>query len=1125
MKRLALLIIAVVFGCGFSCQNPASQLQITTQTLPSADLGVAYIAKFEAAGGLPPYVWSVAAGALPPGLELNAGGELAGVPLQSGVYDFAVRVADSASGHALLLINIEAHPIDPARLHPALLKVSLQTPRPCRKGPKTADSVGTVITGCGGGEIQGGVTLTIQGAAPTISGVSPDFGPTTGGTAITISGTNFQTGATVTVGGGSCGSVVVVTANQITCVTPAGSAGLADIVVTNPDLGTVLRASAFDYGASSPPEPSGPPLAANNTSACGGSPLQAYCSASFPGMTDTTDSGVATALFNPPPGNVSKINIHNYLPAGTVALVHLMGWFTQATSGDHIQTKYASNNTATVTGQMTDIESRGWDGVVIDWYSQLDSTVDGFTKKVRDNLAASGLMKFAIMEDQGAVFHSGDHNCAPGDHACIVSAWETDLCYANANYFTSPAYLNINPSTQQKVASGHPTVFTFPPSAGWDTTDLSTVETFAQNLALNCTGTGAGINNGPVNFINQDSAGFSAPWDGAFSWVSTSTYSLTNQFLIDGASGNYHEAFYSDCNTNSSKICVGSAKKGFNDTRASWGLDRVVDQECAQTWITTLGKTSSYSGAHLFLQGVTWNDYEEGTEIESGIDNCYSVNTISLVGSTLGYSAATSNSTYAAAPSGVPTNGTVDNWTIWGCVAGTNNCSDWAHEPPSTLSLDLSTLTIPSGTYDVYVQLVGKNSIFNHLSPNHVSYTSAAPTSCSGPFSESSQEPITCVPHAGTIADHRLPADVMSHLYAGGDAIAQQSLLACAPGRCTATMTLAHSGSQNDINGVPRYYGNASDPAYYFSTGNTPISPYNALGTGNAFHAPNRAQTSGASSEHYFEVWDQVQNKYFFLYKYTAATGSSTYVFPACSSTSLTAPCNSGAPASDVSKNARNEAKPYGVLLGNGFASIGLLPDFGLIRVQELIQGHIYHPLYLNVLCEANNPSNPAAAAVVFPDTGTFAAQSCSHVSGATNVSTPPPGGALIFLDYTDAQLATLAGMLPAWQYPIIEALTHYGGYVGDTGNPLHPSRMESDDAYNTAGITNPLWGWLNGQAGLNAGCGTGTTQCNLDWSNLNRGGSCTDSSVCIIANHIHMADPCIAKGMAGLSAGAGACF
>lgn len=82
--------------------------------------------------------------------------------------------------------------------------------------------------------------------APTIDDVSPATGPAGGGTSITITGTGFQSGLTVTVGGATA-TVGTVSATSITATTPAGSAGAKNVVVTNPDSQSVTSAGAFTY--------------------------------------------------------------------------------------------------------------------------------------------------------------------------------------------------------------------------------------------------------------------------------------------------------------------------------------------------------------------------------------------------------------------------------------------------------------------------------------------------------------------------------------------------------------------------------------------------------------------------------------------------------------------------------------------------------------------------------------------------------------------------------------------------------------------------------------------------------------------------------------------------------------
>ena len=88
---------------------------------------------------------------------------------------------------------------------------------------------------------------------PTVTSLSPVSGPAAGSTRVNISGTNFKAGATVTFGGAIASSVTVLSANQITCATPAHIPVAADVVVTNPDsqVGTFLRGFTFESDTAS----------------------------------------------------------------------------------------------------------------------------------------------------------------------------------------------------------------------------------------------------------------------------------------------------------------------------------------------------------------------------------------------------------------------------------------------------------------------------------------------------------------------------------------------------------------------------------------------------------------------------------------------------------------------------------------------------------------------------------------------------------------------------------------------------------------------------------------------------------------------------------------------------------
>lgn len=73
-------------------------LQIATTALSSAQVGMQFREGLTVAGGVQPYHWSVASGALPSGISLNAdNGTLSGTPSQGGQVNFSVRVSDRSS--------------------------------------------------------------------------------------------------------------------------------------------------------------------------------------------------------------------------------------------------------------------------------------------------------------------------------------------------------------------------------------------------------------------------------------------------------------------------------------------------------------------------------------------------------------------------------------------------------------------------------------------------------------------------------------------------------------------------------------------------------------------------------------------------------------------------------------------------------------------------------------------------------------------------------------------------------------------------------------------------------------------------------------------------------------------
>ncbi|OLC55720.1 MAG: hypothetical protein AUH92_01545 [Acidobacteria bacterium 13_1_40CM_4_69_4] len=101
--------------------------------------------------------------------------------------------------------------------------------------------------------VQGDVSLPDiildQALTPAIASIAPNSGPSSGGTAVTILGSNFQMGATVTLKGIDLLNVQVMSSGQINAVTPACPIGpqstVVDLAVSNIGDGSGVLPAAF----------------------------------------------------------------------------------------------------------------------------------------------------------------------------------------------------------------------------------------------------------------------------------------------------------------------------------------------------------------------------------------------------------------------------------------------------------------------------------------------------------------------------------------------------------------------------------------------------------------------------------------------------------------------------------------------------------------------------------------------------------------------------------------------------------------------------------------------------------------------------------------------------------------
>ncbi|WP_196398880.1 IPT/TIG domain-containing protein, partial [Legionella saoudiensis] len=147
-----------------------------------------------------------------------------------------------------------------------------------------------VTNSAGSATLSGGFTYTA--IAPSLTSLSPTTGPVSGNTVITLSGSGFTPGTTVTVGGIAATNVTVVNASTITASTPAYVSGLLTVdVVVNNGVGSATLAGGFTYTAVAPSLSGITPASG---SIAGGTTITLTGSGFVPGMSVTLGGTAAT---------------------------------------------------------------------------------------------------------------------------------------------------------------------------------------------------------------------------------------------------------------------------------------------------------------------------------------------------------------------------------------------------------------------------------------------------------------------------------------------------------------------------------------------------------------------------------------------------------------------------------------------------------------------------------------------------------------------------------------------------------------------------------------------------------------------------------------------------------------
>jgi hypothetical protein len=280
---------------------------------------------------------------------------------------------------------------------------------------------------------------------PTVTNVNPNAGPTSGGTSVVITGTDFLGTTAVSFGSTPATGFTVNSITQITATAPAESAGTVHVTVTTPQ-GTSSTSSSDEYTYTAPPTVTG--VSPNDGPTSGGT------SVTITGTSFTTASAVT---FGSTPATSFTVNSDTQItatsPAESAGTVHITVTNPGGTSATSPSDQFTYVSQPTVTGVSPN-------GGPIAGGTSVTITGTSFTTASAVTFGSTPATSFTVNSDT-QITATSPAESAGTVHITVTNPGGTSTTSSSDQYtyYSRPTVTNVNPNSGSTMG-GNPVIIT-----------------------------------------------------------------------------------------------------------------------------------------------------------------------------------------------------------------------------------------------------------------------------------------------------------------------------------------------------------------------------------------------------------------------------------------------------------------------------------------------------------------------------------------------------------------------------------------------------------------------------------------------------------------------------------------